>query len=313
MNPAIAFGLMASMVAGSTAAAAADRRPVVITTDIGTEVDDTWAVAHLLLSPELEVKGIVTTHAPNLAAPAAETAAKFAQELMGKLPPRFRVAVTAGTNRRLENTAVPAGSPGVDALLEAAKGRTPENRLTVVVLGAATDVASAILIDPSWASRVSIVAMGFDNYPKGGDPWNVRNDPIAWRVVLGSPAPIVVGDTDVTRRSLRMTPDRAHTLLAQLPEPGNLLLSRFDTFLGHNANLAQRESGSTIVWPIWDEVVPAYLIGAAKAEARPRPRLRDDLSFDLDNPAGTIDWITAVDDGKVWHDLVTKIRAAGAP
>ena len=311
MKAVIAVGLVAGVL-GAATAGAADRRPVVITTDIGTEIDDLWAVAHLLISPELDVKGVVTTHAPNLAAPAAESSSKYAQELMNTIPARFRVPVIAGASKKLENTTVPAASPGVDLLLEAAKGRTPENRLTVVMLGAATDVAAAILIDPSWANRVSLVAMGFDGFPKGGDPWNVRNDPIAWRVVLGSSAPIAIGDVDITKRTLRMTPDRAHTLLAQLGEPGALLLARFDTFLAHNAAAAQRETGSPIVWPIWDEVVAAHLIGATRAESRPRPRLRDDLSFDLENPVGTIDWITAVDDGKVWQDLVNKIKAAAA-
>ena len=310
MNVVMTVGLLVGMVGSSTLAAAADRRPVVITTDIGTEIDDLWAVAHLVLSPELEVKGVVTTHAPNLPEPAAESSSKFAEELMSKLPERFRVPVIAGLSKPLASTVVPSMSPGVEFLHEAAKGRGADNRLTVVVIGAATDVAAALLIDPTWADRITVVAMGFDNYPNGGDPWNVKNDPIAWRVLLGSNAPIVVGDTDVTRKTLRMTPDRAHTLLALLPEPGGLLLGRFDSFMAHNAKLAQRETGSTIAWPIWDSVVPAVLFGAAKVETRPRPRLKDDLGFDLDSPRGTIDWVTAIDDGKLWSDLVAKIRAA---
>ncbi len=308
MNAAIAVGMVVGMLGMSPPVA--DRKPVVITTDIGTEIDDFWAVAHLLISPEFEVKGVVTTHAPNLPAPAAESSSKFATELMSKLPQRFRVPVIAGSNTALGNTTVPAASPAIDFLIEAAKGKTPENRLTVVVIGAATDVAATILTDSTWADRISIVAMGFDNYPKGGDPWNVKNDPIAWGVLLGSSAPITVGDTDVTRKALKMTPDRAHTLLAQLPEPGGLLLSRFDSFMAHNAKLAQRETGSQIVWPIWDSVVPAVLLGAAKTETKPRPRLKDDLGFDLENPRGTIEWVTSIDDSKVWNDLVAKIRAA---
>ena len=78
-----------------------------------------------------------------------------------------------------------------------------------------------------------------------------------------------------------------------------------------NAKVAQADTGSVIVWPIWDEVTTAYLLGLAKAETRPRPRLRDDLSFDLDNPRGTIDWITTIDEGKLWSDLHAKIRAGG--
>ena len=287
-----------------------DRRPVVVTTDIGAEVDDQWALAHMALSPEIEVRGIVTTHAPNLAAPAAETAANFARELVAKLPARSRPPIFVGSSRPLSDPSKPLGNSGVDFLIEQAKGRTPDSRLTVVVLGAATDVASALLTDPSWADRVTLVAMGFNGYPGGGDPWNVKNDPAAWRILLDSKTPIVVGDADVTRRLLRMTPDRAHTLLSTLGDPAPLLLNRFDSWIAQNAKLVQKETGSTIVWPIWDEVTTAYLLGMTTVESRPRPRLRDDLGFDLDQPKGTIDWMTSIDEGKLWPDLVAKIKAA---
>ena len=56
-------------------------RPVVVTTDCGAEVDDQWALAHLALSPEIALKGVVTTHAPSLKRPAAESSAKAAREV----------------------------------------------------------------------------------------------------------------------------------------------------------------------------------------------------------------------------------------
>jgi inosine-uridine nucleoside N-ribohydrolase len=300
-----------ALVVGSLGLIPADGRPVVVTTDIGAEVDDQWTLAHLILSPELDVKGVVTTHATNLAAPAAETSAGYARELVGKLPARLRPPVLVGSSKPLADPTKPLPNPGVDFLIEQAKGRTPESRLTVVVLGAATDVASALLTDATWADRVILVAMGFNGYPQGGDPWNVKNDPIAWRVLLDSRVPIVVGDVDITKKMLRMTPDRVHTLLTMLPDPAPLLVNRFDAWIAQNAKLAQTETGSPIVWPIWDEVTTAYLLGLAKVETRPRPRLRDDLSFDLENPKGTVDWITSIDDGKLWPDLVAKIKAAG--
>ncbi len=306
MNGAIGIRLLA----GCLSVLAPDRRAVVVTTDIGNEVDDQWAVAHLVLSHELEVKGVVTTHAPNLAPPAAETSAKYAHELMSKIPARARVRILAGSSKPLADASKPLANAGVDFLIEQAKGRTPENRLVVVVIGAATDVASALIVDPTWADRVSLVAMGFGGYPGGGDPWNVKNDPIAWRVLLDSRAPIVVGDAEITRRVLRMTPDRAHTLFATLPEPAPSLLGRFDLWLAANAKLARSDTGSPIVWPIWDEVTTAYLLGMATTETRPRPRLRDDLTFDLANPRGTIEWVTAIDEARLWPDLIAKIKAA---
>ena len=307
MNAAITIALMA----GSLGWLPADRKPVVLTTDIGTEVDDQFALAHLVLSPEIDLKGIVTTHAPNLTAPAAESSAAFAKALVDKLPGKNHPPILPGSSKPLPNASKPLPNAGVDFLIEQAKGRTAENRLTVLVIGAATDVASALLTDPTWADRVSLVAMGFNSYPAGGDPWNVKNDPIAWRILLDSKAPIVVGDVEVTKKTLRMTPDRAHTLLAQLPDPAPLLLGRFDDWIARNAKLAKDETGSPIVWPIWDEVTTAYLLGMAQVETRPRPRLKDDLTFDLEHPRGTIDWVTGIDDGRLWTDLVAKIKAAG--
>ena len=306
MNSLIAAALMA----GALAAMTADRKAVVLTTDIGAEVDDQWTLAHMALSPEIDLKGIVTTHAPNLGAPAAETAATYANELVSKLPEKSRPPVLAGSSKPLPGGDKPLPNAGVDFLIEQARGRTADNRLTVVVLGAATDVASALLTDPTWADRVTLLAMGFNGYPQGGDHWNVKNDPIAWRILLDSRAPIVVGDAEITKRLLRMTPDRVHTLLAMLPDPAPLLMNRFDAWIGQNAKTAQDETGSAIVWPIWDEVTTAYLLGLAKAETRPRPRLRDDLTFDLDRPKGTIEWITSIDEAKLWPDLVAKIKAA---
>jgi inosine-uridine nucleoside N-ribohydrolase len=307
MNAAIGFALMA----GALGVLAPDRKPVVLTTDIGAEVDDQWTMAHMALSPSIDLKGVVTTHAPSLAAPAAETSASFARELASKLPSRLRPPIFAGSSKPLAAPGKPLGNSGVDFLIEQAKGHNHNSRLTVVVIGAATDVASALLTDPTWADRVSIVAMGFDSYPQGGDPWNVKNDVIAWRTLLESRVPIVVGDVEITKRLLRMTPDRVHTLLAMLPDPAPLLINRFDSWIAGHTQLAKDETGSPIVWPIWDEVTTAYLLGYAQAESRPRPRLKDDRTFDLDKPQGTIEWITAIDEAKLWTDLVARIKSGG--
>jgi purine nucleosidase len=305
MNAAIGFAMMAGALGFFVAP---DQKPVVLTTDIGAEVDDQWTMAHLALSPSIELKGVVTTHAPGLT---AETSAGYARDLASKLPSRLRPPILAGSSKPLAMAGKPLANSGVDFLIDQAKGRTSHSRLTVVVIGAATDVASALLTDPSWADRVSIVAMGFNSYPAGGDPWNVKNDPIAWRTLLESRVPIVVGDVEITKKLLRMTPDRVHTLLAMSPDPAPLLLNRFDSWIAEHAKLAQKETGSQIVWPIWDEVTTAYLLGFAQTESKPRPRLKEDLSFDLSNPQGTIEWITSIDEAKLWTDLVARIKSGG--
>ena len=304
------YGPMAiGVLAGVLGMAPADRVDVVVVTDIGAEVDDQWALAHMALSPEIDVKGVVTTHAPNLSEPAAEASARFANELIAKFPAKVRPKVLVGSSKPLTDPGKTLPGAGADFLIEQSKGYGGSRRLIVVITGAATDVASALIAEPTWADRVTVVAMAFNEYPKGTDPWNVKNDPIAWRLLLDSRVPIVVGDAGITRKHLRMTPDRAHTLLATLPDPATALLSRFDSWIAQNAKLAESDTGSAIVWPIWDEVTTAHLLGMTKVETRPRPRLRNDLTFDLDNPKGTIDWVTSIDEGRLWTDLVAKIKA----
>ncbi len=56
-------------------------------------------------------------------------------------------------------------------------------------------------------------------------------------------------------------------------------------------------------------VTTAVLLGMATVEARPRPRLAPDLSFDHARPVGTIVWVTAIDADRLWADLAAKIRA----
>jgi purine nucleosidase len=305
------LSLLLIAVFGSQAIAAPDaRRAVVLTSDCGCEVDDQWAVAHLALSPEIDLKGVVTTHAPNLAQPAAETSARTVREVLAQLHFQPVPPVIAGSSEPLGDKTKPRLNPGVTFLLDQARGHSADDRLVVLIIGAATDVASALLADPTLADRITIVAMGFDGWPEGKDPWNVKNDVRAWQVVLESKAPIVVGDATVTKRRLQMTPEKARALFRGDAAAGSFLATSLEAWLGENGKIAESVTGSPASWPIWDEVVTAYLLGLTKTETHPRPALRDDLTFDHAAARGTITWITEIDTDRLWADLVAKLGRA---
>jgi inosine-uridine nucleoside N-ribohydrolase len=299
--------LLGTLLVMEANATGADRLPVVLTTDCGTEVDDQWALAHLALSPEIDLRGVITTHAPNLKAPAAETSAKAARELLGVIVSKSKPVVLPGSSRALGQKSQPLLNPGVAFLLDQARGFDANRRLTVLVIGAATDVASALLADPSLADRIRIIAMGFDAWPDGKDPWNIKNDVYAWQVLLESRAPIVVGDTTVTRRHLSLTNAQIHALLSDRHEPGATLLRQWETWWARRAKNPPVGSSRTDDWTIWDEVTVAYLLGLTETATYPRPRLRDDLTFDQNSPHGTIEWITAIDSRRLWDDLRRKL------
>jgi purine nucleosidase len=286
----------------------APSRPVIITTDCGASFDDQWAITHLAASPEIQILGIVTTHAHNLPPPAAEATAAAAREVLGLRTLKTTPPVISGSSLPLKSATEPRRGPGVDFLLKEARDYRSDNRLTVVMIGVATDVASAILIDPTWADRVEIVAMAFDEWKNGGDPWNVKNDLAAWRIVLNSRAPLVVGDDAVCRQDLALSPDAARARFGALGAAGAYLAANLEAAHKRSPGLAKTRDGGPPALPIWDEVVVAHLLGMTRSEQRPRPSLRDDRSFDHGRPNGTIKWIVGVDGEKFWADLVEKLR-----
>jgi purine nucleosidase len=156
--------------------------PAILTTDVGAEMDDQWTVAHLLLSPEVDLKAIVTTHA-QIAGLSSQSSARKADDVLMRVLPDAKSKwprVEAGSTLPLEGAKNPRESIGVDLLLSISREFSPSKRLTVFVTGAATDVASAILKDPTISNRIIIVAMAFNDWPSGGDVFNVGNDPAAW-------------------------------------------------------------------------------------------------------------------------------------
>lgn len=279
--------------------------PVVVSTDIGCEMDDQWAVAHLALSPSIQLRAVVTAHAPGLDSEATATAAR---DVVDRLPAGRKPPVVAGSGRPLKDRSTPNRNAGIDRLLAESRDFNADRRLSVVVIGPATDVASALVIDPGFAHRVSVVAMGFDGWPRGGDPFNVRNDPAAWQVLIDSPTPIVVADAEVTRRHLTLDRTRSRSRFACVSPLADHLVALQSSWLAREPQLARRITGSADAWPVWDEGTTAVLLGFATVETRPRPRLRDDLTFDHDRPRGSIGWVTAIDERRLWADLAGRLR-----
>ncbi|MCX6636483.1 MAG: nucleoside hydrolase [Acidobacteria bacterium] len=326
--------LAAALVAALTASPvrSADhskaRRAVVLTSDVGVEIDDQWMLAHLALSPEFDLRAVLTTHAgrrptPILPDPAAESSARVGREVLDHLPLRRHPPVLAGSSFPLENRRVPRPNPAVRRLLHESRGFRPEHRLIVLVTGAATDTASALLLDPTLADRIEIVAMAFTQWPQGGDDFNVVNDPIAWQVLLDAKTPVTVGDFRVTARHLKLTSEQAHTLLGACGESGRYLAALLTAWLDRHGDLAKLvtntyrglfgsmpgDDHSSDSWPVWDEVVMAYMLGFTRSELYPRPELRDDLQFSKSSsPGSVIRWVTSIDENALWMDLSRRLN-----
>jgi inosine-uridine nucleoside N-ribohydrolase len=202
----------------------------------------------------------------------------------------------------------PRKNSGVDLLLRLSRKYSESHRLAVLVIGAGTDVASAILQDPSIVRRIAIVAMSFIDWPAGGDGFNVKNDPLAWQVILDADVPLVVGSGAVALRDLKVTRATAGALMQPHGSVGGYLYGLLDDFLTRQAELVAR-LGTPGTWAIWDEVVVAYALGLARATEVPRPHLEADLSFSHPETARRVTWLTEIDTERLWLDFTGKIDA----
>lgn len=283
------------------------RIPAILSTDVGNEIDDQWAIAYLLTNPEFEVLGILSAQAPSVPAPSAHyTYMVLRDEVENQLRMATHPPLFEGSSLPLADTKTPRINGGVDFIVQSSKSFTQDNRLTVFTIGAATDVASAILEDPSIVGRIRVVAMGFESWSRGGDEYNVVNDVNAWQVILQSDVPLVVGAGDVCRSHLALTFDQARDLIGKQGPLGEWLWDEYQDWYYRFVKPLRKDDFSK-TWVVWDIITMAYALKMTSQVVYSRPTLRDDLSFEHPQTNKTITWITAVDEKRLWADFVAKL------
>jgi len=200
LRPTILALAMATAISHPAAGASAPT-PVVFATDIGSDIDDTWALAHLLRSPELDLKMVLTETGD--ARYRAAVAAKFL-EVAGRTDVSVAIGRDFGVTgddhrhqlpwlRDYDLAAYPGRvhDDGVGAFIELVM-RTPVP-VTVIAVGPAPSLAAAVTREPALAARCRLVGMfGSFDVGYGGDAtpaaeWNVRADVPALRTVMQAP------------------------------------------------------------------------------------------------------------------------------
>ena len=171
------------------------RVDVVIDTDTYNECDDQFAIGYLLGAKEkLNLKAIYAAPFLNhLVKDAKEGMEKSYAEILNVLSLLGEeVDVFLGSETFLENEETPVISPVAKDLAERVKSYSPENPLYVIAIGAITNIASAILLNPQVAENTVVIWLGGHalHYHDILE-FNMNEDIAAARVVFKSGVPIV--------------------------------------------------------------------------------------------------------------------------
>lgn len=163
---------------------------MIVSTDCKNEADDQFALAHHLMTPMFILKGIVPCHFNMFSRDygdghTAQASMDEVNKVLDLMDRQGVCPVCKGSEFPMKDEQTPAVSDGAKLIAEEAMKDDP-HPLFIACQGALTDVASALLMKPEIADRMTAIWIGGALYPEGGEEFNLRQDIAAANVVMKS-------------------------------------------------------------------------------------------------------------------------------
>jgi inosine-uridine nucleoside N-ribohydrolase len=181
--------------------------PVILDTDIGGDIDDTWALALLLKSPEVELKMVVSDYGDT----------PYRARIIAKLlEVAKRTDVQVGIGIRQDEKGGPQAQwvagydlarypgkvhkDGVGAMIDLVMNS--KEKITLICIGPVPNIQAALERKPEIATRARFVGMhgsvrlGYDGKPQPNAEWNVVANPKAAQKVFAAAWPMTITPLD---------------------------------------------------------------------------------------------------------------------
>jgi purine nucleosidase len=294
--------------------------------DYSGDPDGLYQLVHHLLSPSVDVRAVIGSHlAPDgpfdPSTQQATNAHRRVREVLRLMGLARRVPAYPGSNVALVDARTPQRSAGAQAIVTEAM-RTDSRLPLFATFGAGlTELASAYLIEPRIADRLTAVWIGGPEYPDLGVPppgasgieYNLNIDLTAAQLVFDSPIPLWQVPRNVYRQCLVSMTE----LLTQADPAGRigayLYQSVFDIFelaAGAGLNL-----GETYI--LGDS--PLVLLTALQSSFQPdpassryvtrfAPRINNDGTYTPRDSGRQIRIYTDLDVRLMFSDLFAKLQ-----
>jgi len=290
---------------------------MVLDTDTYNEIDDQFALTYALLSrPRLRLEAVYAApfHNDRSSGPADGMEKSYAEilrvlERLGRrVAPSPEGFVFRGSREYLRAADVPVESDAARDLVRRARAR-PESGapLYVAAIGAITNVASAILMDPGIIERIVIVWLGGNAlYWPSTSEFNLGQDLHASRLVFDCGVPLVqIPCFPVTTHLTTTLPEMREHVKGR-GEIGDYLYSIFADYV------APRPGESKV---IWDIAAIAYLLEPAwvPTDLVHSPILTDARTWSADRSRHLIRSARFIDRDAVFRDLFAKLAAPKKP
>ena len=258
------FALLASLYSVESFAVTAQTSQsirVIIDADTANEVDDLYAITWALLEPRLDVIGLTSAQwhtnprTPNDSVGESQRLNEEILELMEKRT----IPAPQGANFPMVNEQRPQPSEAAKFIIEQALATPAEEKLSIVILGPCTNIASAVLMDSKIIPKLSVNYLGFW-YQVETNTWNKRefntnNDPNAVNVLLNTPNLEFRVMTATTSQHLVFEKTVMDDLLKGRGGIGDYLIARWENY----DRFWQATDKEKTKWIMWDVAILAAL------------------------------------------------------
>jgi inosine-uridine nucleoside N-ribohydrolase len=306
----------------------APRARVLTDNDYGGDPDGLVELAQLLLSPSVEVAGVIGSRAGDEDGWDAshERAIAEAQSIIELTGRAGTVSVLAGAERALPGHATPDASAAADAITAAAMRDDSDLPLYVTCGAGLTQIASAWLTEPQIGTRLTLIWIGGSEHseharrPPGLGPmeYNLAIDPIAAQVVFNE------SDIEIWQvpRNLYRTVLASRTeLLARMAPHGALGRHLFESLGTVAGRMAERGIHLGETYVLGDS--PLVLLTALQTAFQPDPasssyvtmpcpRILDSGEYAANPNGRPVRVYTQVDTRLVLEDLYAKVALHAA-
>lgn len=284
---------------------------MVLDTDTYNEIDDQFALVYALQSSDrLQVEAIYAApfHNDRSSGPGDGMEKSYEEivrllNILGRPVDGF---VYKGATDFLADIDRPVPSKATDDLIERALAAPMDDPLYVVAIGAFTNVATAILLEPGIIDRIVVVWLGGHAlHCPNTNEFNLRQDLRASKLAFDSGVPLIQIPCQGVTSHLHTTVPEIEQFVEGSSPVGDYLAGIFKAY--HTDPFGWSK-------PLWDVAAIAYLINPKWVPTRliPSPILNDDMTWSTEprEDRSQIRQAWFVHRDPIFRDLFTKIKRA---
>ena len=301
----------------------AGRIEMVLDSDMYNEVDDQFALAFAVRSPErIELKAVYAApflnHRSKSAGNGTEKSYHETLRVLKLLGEESEGRVFRGSDRFLADRNTSVDSLAARHLVRLAH-QDREGPLYVVGLGAATNLASALLIDPIISDRIVAVWIGGHPYswPHARD-FNLKQDIAAAQVLFDSGVPLVHVPAGDVAASLKTTLPELEAGLKGKSPIADALYQNVDSYYTETGASRKQPRSGPDAWQkvIWDIATIAWLLEPEKmvtTRVVPSPILTDEGTWKHVEGRHPVRVAVKLDRNRVFEVLFQRLGGALLP